>query len=461
MKRIIIAGTHSGAGKTTVSIGLMAALVRRGFKVQPFKIGPDYIDTSYHNLATGRVSRNLDDWMLTPDTLRYLFYKNMHGADIGIVEGVMGLFDGIGAGTRGSTAAVAKTLSAPVILVVDASYLSASAAAQVLGYQQYDTDVRIGGVILNQVSPGWHYDAVREAIETRTGIPVLGCLPPRRELHLPSRHLGLVPAVEMDGMQKRLQALASLVEENVDIFKCLSIASSVPSLEIRPCPFPPLSEGEPRVNLAVAQDEAFNFYYQDNLDLLSQLGASIIPFSPLHDKVLPAEADGVYLGGGFPEIFAQALSENHSMLDSLRQRLLNGLPCFAECGGLMYLTESIQDIEGNIWHMTGILGGRSRMTERLQRFGYITVRFNSPSILGDEGTTIKGHEFHHSVVEGIALPQIYDIKPAARDGGWTCGFARENIVAGYPHLHFWSNPSVAKSFVESCWKYKQAKGRCQ
>ncbi len=458
MKRIIIAGTHSGAGKTTVSIGLMAALVRRGFTVQPFKIGPDYIDTAYHTLVARRVSRNLDDWMLTPETLRYIFYKNMSGADIGIIEGVMGLFDGIGAGIRGSTAAVAKTLFTPVILVLDASSLSASAAAQVLGYQQYDADLTIGGVILNQVSPGWHYEAVKEAIEQRTGIPVLGCLPPRREFQLPSRHLGLVPAVEMEGMQQRLQALASLIEENVDIPRLLAIASQARFLEARSCPSPVLFEDEFRINLAVAQDEAFHFYYQDNLDLLRQLGATIIPFSPLHDSALPEDADGVYLGGGFPEVFAQMLSENRPMLDSFREKLWGGLPCFAECGGLMYLTGSIQDSEGKLWPMTGILGGRSLMTDRLQRFGYVTVRLNSPSILGKEGTTIRGHEFHHSVVEGITLPQIYDINPAARDISWTCGFACRNIVAGYPHLHFWSNPSVARSFVVSCWKYKQEKG---
>lgn len=455
--RIIIAGTHSGAGKTTISIGLMAALVRRGLRVQPYKVGPDYIDTAYHTLVAKRVSRNLDDWMLTPSTLRYLFLKNMSGADIAVIEGVMGLFDGIGAGIAGSTAAVAKTLDCPVILVVDASCLSASAAAQVLGYQQYDPQVQVRGVILNQVSPGPHYDAVREAVEKRTGVPVLGCLPPREELRLPSRHLGLVPAVEMEGMHARIEKLARLIETTVDIDRLLAIASSTPALWTPAYPALSPPENVFPVNLAVAWDEAFNFYYQDNLDLLAQLGASVVHFSPLHDKIIPEDADGVYLGGGFPEVFAEGLSENQSMLESFRQRLAEGLPCFAECGGLMYLTQSIQDGEGKEWPMTGVLDGISRMTDRLQRFGYVEIRLTSDSILGVAGRLVKGHEFHHSVVEGISLPHVYEVTAASSQNRWQCGFVYKNTLAGYPHLHFWSNPLLAESLVASCWKYKQIK----
>ena len=317
IKRLLIAGTHSGSGKTTIAIGLMAVVARRGLTVQPFKVGPDYIDSAYHTQVVGRSSRNLDDWMLPPATLRYLFARSAARADIALVEGVMGLYDGIGSTGAGSTAAVAKTIKSPVILVVDAKGMSTSAAAQVLGYQQYDREVLLSGVIINRAAPGRHYDSMREAIERATGVQVLGCLPPDRELSLPSRHLGLVPTFEMNGMRERMERLCVLIESHIDLERLLQIAAGAPDLDVVDNPIEPLSpRREEPVRLAVARDRAFNFYYQDSLDLLEEMGAELTYFSPIEDNSIPADADGVYLGGGFPEVFAGELAANHTMLST-------------------------------------------------------------------------------------------------------------------------------------------------
>ncbi|MDH7479386.1 MAG: cobyrinate a,c-diamide synthase [Syntrophomonadaceae bacterium] len=454
IKRLVIAGTHSGAGKTTVAIGLMAALTRRGLRVQPYKVGPDYIDAAYHHRATGIVSRNLDDWLLSPPILRYLFFRSAITADLALIEGVMGLYDGIGSSLDGSTAAVAKTLQSPVVLVVDASSMSTSAAAQVLGYQRFDPCINLQGVILNNVRPGQHYQAMREAIEHTTGLAVLGCLPPSQEVSLPSRHLGLVPVAEMTGMQERLQRLSLLVEQNLDLERLLALAEVAP-----PLAEPTLDEAVAGretmpVRLAVAYDRAFNFYYQDNLDLLQQMGAEMVFFSPLEDPCIPDHADGVYLGGGFPEVFAAELAENRPMAESFRRLISGGMPCFAECGGLMYLCGSIVDQEGVSRPMTGVLAGSARLTRSRQRFGYVEVGLTASTILGEPGEAVRGHEFHHSVVEGIEAKPAYKVTSARGDRQWTCGYSVNNLLAGYPHLHFWSNPRLAANFLRSCRHYR-------
>lgn len=456
VKRLLVAGTHSGSGKTTTAIGLMAALAGRGLRVQPFKVGPDYIDTAYHTLASGWPSRNLDDWMLPLSTLRHLFCRSACQADIALVEGVMGLYDGIGSGSQGSTAAVAKTINAPVVLVVDTAGMSTSAAAQVLGYQRFDPGLDLRGVILNRAYPGRHYESMKEAIERAAGVAVLGCLPPDREVSLPSRHLGLVPSAEMAGIRGRLERLVHLIENHIDLELLCKIASDAAPLKEDDSPlsnFP--AGGPPRVKLAVARDSAFNFYYQDSLDLLSDLGAEIEFFSPLEDSCVPPDADGLYLGGGFPEVFADELARNRPMLESLRRRLHEGLPCYAECGGLMYLTGSIAELEGENRPMVGFLGGASRMTAGLQRFGYVEIEFTMPNILGCPGEKIRGHEFHHSVVEGVDAPGSYRVTSALKEKDWTCGFVRNNVLAGYPHIHFWSNPKMAANLVKSCRRYRK------
>lgn len=453
----MIAGTHSGAGKTTVAIGLMAALSRRGLRVQPYKVGPDYIDTAYHTLVTGCNCRNLDDWMLPSQTLKHLFVRNSSSADVALVEGVMGLYDGIGTGPEGSTAAVAKTLGCPVVLVVNAPGMSTSAAAQVLGYQHFDPEVNLRGVILNNVFPGRHFELVKDAIEHTTGIPVLGCLPPDKEIHLPSRHLGLVPVGEMGDMQARVDRLVHLVNTHINLEQLLALAADAPPVTGFAHPWKDSCPDPSPVKLAVAYDRAFNFYYQDNLDLLSELGTQINYFSPLNDNDLPEDADGVYLGGGFPEVFARNLAENQPMVASLNHHLKNGMPCYAECGGLIYLTGRIINLQGETQPMTGILGGVARMTPRLQRFGYVEIRFTAHSILGQAGETIRGHEFHHSVVEDIHLPQAYTVVSALGDAQWTCGYLTSNILAGYPHLHFWNNPALAANFLASCRRFRKRK----
>lgn len=454
IRRLVIAGTHSGVGKTTVALGLMAALTRRGLRVQPFKVGPDYIDAAYHYQATGLVSRNLDDWLLPPPTLRHLFFKSATAADLALIEGVMGLYDGIGSSPDGSTAAVAKTLQSPVVLVIDASSMSTSAAAQALGYQRFDPRLDLRGVILNNVRPGEHFQAMREAIEYTTGLAVLGCLPPAPEVSLPSRHLGLVPAGEMTGMRERLQHLSLLVEQHLDLERLLALTEIAPPLaEPIPTEVPVDWETTP-VRLAVAYDRAFNFYYQDNLDLLQQLGAEIEFFSPLEDPCIPDHADGVYLGGGFPEVFAAELAENSTMTESFRRRISGGIPCFAECGGLMYLCGSIVDLEGVSRPMTGVLAGTARLTRSLQRFGYVEVRLTASTILGGPGEAVRGHEFHHSVVEDIEAQPVYKVTSARGNREWTCGYTANSLLAGYPHLHFWNNPKLAANFLRSCWYYR-------
>ncbi|NPV91104.1 MAG: cobyrinate a,c-diamide synthase [Firmicutes bacterium] len=456
MKRLVIAGTHSGSGKTTIAIGLMAAFARRGLKVQPFKVGPDYIDSAYHTQVVGRASRNLDDWMLPPAVLRHLFTRSAASADIALVEGVMGLYDGIGSTPAGSTAAVAKTIRTPVILVVDAGGMSTSAAAQVLGYQQYDRDLPLQGVIINRAAPGRHYESMREAIERATGVRVLGCLPPDRELFLPSRHLGLVPTGEMDGMRERMDRLCSLIETHIDLEGLLRLAAGAPDLPYAENPIESLDHdrGTP-VKLAVASDRAFNFYYQDSLDLLEDMGAELIRFSPIGDGCIPPEAAGVYLGGGFPEVFAADLAANRPMLDSLNRRLNAGLPCYAECGGLMYLTGGMVDRSGAMRPMAGVLGGAARMTDKLQRFGYVEVRLKGHCLLGGPGDRIRGHEFHYSEVDGVEAAHAYRITSAQGDREWEGGYIKNNVLAGYPHLHFWNNPRLALNFLDHCRRRRE------
>jgi cobyrinic acid a,c-diamide synthase len=447
MNRVVIAGTHSGAGKTTVTAGLLAALRKKGLKVQPFKVGPDYIDTGYHAVAAGRMSYNLDFWMMPAPNIIQLFKHGMKGMDFGVIEGVMGLYDGVGSTPEGSTAEIAKLLNAPVLLVVDAGGMSTSAAAQVLGYKSFDKDLRLAGVIVNNVGSEHHFKLVKKAIETYTGVPVIGFLPKDKSVELPSRHLGLLPAEEMERHAEIIDKAAELVQEWIDLDKIINLGSTAGPLP----PNIPLAfkRGRP-VQIAVARDESFSFYYRSTLEVLAALGAELRYFSPLKDSRLPENIDGLYLGGGFPEVFAGKLAANRSLLEDIGRKLKEGLLCYAECGGFMYLTESITAKNGEKHSMAGFFDGHTIMTDRLQRFGYVDIEFTGENVLGKAGQNARGHEFHHSLIEGITFPTTYLVESAFSGQQWHCGYRRANTLAAYAHIDFWGYPDLARRFLNLC-----------
>jgi cobyrinic acid a,c-diamide synthase len=467
--RLVIAGTHSGVGKTTLTAGLIAALRGRGLTVQPFKAGPDYIDPSYHSLATGyglgnaegRVCRNLDTWMVPANRVRDLFAHASRDADVAIVEGVMGLYDGFDyQGESGSTGQVAKLLDAPVVLVLDASRMARSAGAVALGYQQFDPELALAGFVLNQVAGEKHGQGVAAAVQDATGLPVLGWLPRDNKLEIPERHLGLVPTVEpgshsTHGTSWRafIEEAATSVTRYLDLDQLAAIARNAPDLGTSE-PMAKLVGGQRSVidqppTVAVARDEAFSFTYEDNLDLLRAAGAKIVFFSPLHDTALPLATGCIVLSGGFPELYAAQLSANDKMRKALRKAHQCGIPIYAECGGLMYLTQTITDLEGQEHPMVGLLPGRSRMTSRLT-LGYRLARAADDSWLLSAGETVRGHEFHYSVWEDrpADLPPAYYLLPPDGQGEPRPEGARmDNLWASYVHLHFWGKPEIAGRLV--------------
>ncbi|CAI8006514.1 Cobyrinate a,c-diamide synthase [Geodia barretti] len=446
---IVIAGVRSGVGKTTIATGIMGALTRRGHRVQPFKAGPDYIDPSYHQLACGVPSRNLDTWLLPHPTVTELF-RRASGADkVCVVEGVMGVYDGHSSLTEeGSTAQLAKLLDAPVILVADAAKVARSVAAEVLGYQQFDPDLRIAGVILNGVGGPRHLEFCQPQIEETTGLPVLGYLPRREQFVQPERHLGLIPTVEGTVVQEWYDALIAQVEETIDLDAVLRLADTANPPEGAPQVYP--AEPQPRrARIAIAQDKAFSFYYQDSLDLLEAWGAELVPFSPLADESLPPQVGGVYIGGGFPEMFARELAENRPMLESVRQALARDLPVYAECGGLMYLGQSLSDLEGADFPMVGAIPVVSSMSNSRLTLGYREVEACADTPLLESGQRIRGHEFHWSVLEetpdpGQAVYRVVDQENRLE------GFRIGSIWASYIHIHLGSAPGLARRFVDSC-----------
>lgn len=449
MPRLVLAGAWSGVGKTTLATGLMAALRARGLAVQPFKVGPDYIDPSYHTLACGRPSRNIDTWMVPPEAALELFQRACGGADIAVVEGVMGLFDGhSGLDDTGSTAHVARLLDAPVALILDVGKTCRSAAAMALGYSRLDPRVRMAGVILNQTASQKHLQWTREAVETEAGIPVLGHLPKDSSLHIPERHLGLVPTAERGRLEDFLSHLGILIEEHLDLERIMEIARSAAPLPVPSSSVFPAEPWPARAVIAVARDEAFSFYYQDNLDLLEAYGARLVPFSPLRDAGLPVGTQGVYLGGGFPEVYAAELSANEGMLRSIREAAGRGLPVYAECGGLMYLSEGITDFEGRRFPMVGLIPRWSAMQRWRIIMGYVELETQNRSFLSPAGVRLRGHVFHWSEVEPFS-PETSAYRVLGAEPRWD-GYQKDNILSSYVHLHFGAAPELARGFVEAC-----------
>jgi cobyrinic acid a,c-diamide synthase len=446
--RLVIAGTHSGVGKTTLTAGVVTALRRRGLTVQPFKVGPDYIDPSYHSLAAGRPCRNLDTWMVPPERVRSLFARASADADVAVVEGVMGLYDGADYdGESGSTAEVAKLLGAPVVVVLDASKMARSAAAVALGYRRFDEGVPLAGFIVNRVGGENHGRGVASAIASATGLPVFGWLPRAEALHVPERHLGLIPTAEPGRWEEFLGAAGDLATRHIDIDALLAVARKARAIE-------DYIDGENRIGgarpvIAVARDEAFHFTYEDNLDLLRAAGAELAFFSPLRDAALPRGSGAVILSGGFPEVYAEQLAANRSMHAALRAAHRRDLPMYAECGGLMYLTGAIVGGDGSAHEMVGLLPGRSLMAPRLT-LGYRLARAASDSWLLPGGEAVRGHEFHYSVWEGRSsdLPPAWLLLPRGGEGEPRPDGARVgSLWASYVHLHFAARDGLAERFV--------------
>lgn len=454
MPGIVIAGTHSGCGKTTITLGILAALKGKGLTVQSFKAGPDFIDAGLHRIITDRPSRNLDLWMCGEDYVKHCFERYSEDADLSIVEGVMGLYDG-----ELSTARLAIVLNQPIILVVDAYGMAESAGAVVKGFINYHPLLlpHFKGVIFNRVGSERHYERLKNSV---SDIEALGYLPRDLSFQIPHRHLGLTVAEENPLANENIDRLAETVMKYINVEAIGGRNDSMSLKQGGDCPgnlsFSPLlkkgrmgfvesgSSQKSDLKIAVAYDKAFCFYYEDNLDLLREAGAEIITFSPISDKRIPYEADALYIGGGYPELYARELSENKSMIESIRASSMSGMPIYAECGGLIYLSEGIYDLNEDFYKMAGIFSFATRMRKRMARLGYREIELEDDSIVGEKGDRIRGHEFHYSE---IFQPSAFNLKPFYRF---------KNTYASYVHVHFGSNLEIAKNFVrfikESRWK---------
>ena len=454
IKGIVIAATKSGSGKTTVALGLMAALKRRGLTVAPFKVGPDFIDPGHHSRITGRVSRNLDGWMLSDAYNRHCFQQAAEGADVALVEGVMGLYDGYaGKSEAGSTAQMAKLIRLPVVLVVDAASMARSAAALVQGFENFDRELRFAGVIFNNLGSPGHLKYLTDALDGNVRMPCLGGILRNNRVAIPERHLGLVTEDEHVLTEARVVQLADLIDTHVDVPGLLE------RLEDRQLSLSDDQPGERKgpVKIGVARDKAFCFYYQDNLDLLEKSGAEIVRFSPIDDQHLPAELDGLYLGGGYPELFASRLSKNTQMLKQIREKSRQGLPVYAECGGFMYLCDALVDLDGHAFSMAGCFPFKTKMSSKLRALGYREITLSKDTIIGPAGRVIRGHEFHYSAMEEKPsgdIETVYTATRRASDQKLAGGYQVNRTLGSYNHLHFGSCPDVADTFIDTCRRYR-------
>jgi cobyrinic acid a,c-diamide synthase len=451
LSAFVIAGTHSGVGKTTVTLGLLAALRRRGLRVQPFKVGPDFIDPGLHRQVAGEISYNLDGWMLSREFNTRSFQRHCRGKEVAVVEGVMGLFDGCDGRTeRGSTAEIAKWLGLPVILVVDASAMARSAAAMVLGYLRFDPKVRVIGVIFNRIGSEAHLAYLRQAMSSLPDLECFGGLPRAKEFTIPERHLGLMTAEEGFLDQKFIHRLSNWIDSHLDLDRLLR--GSRITLHLPKVRDENRQRREAHVTIGVAQDKAFCFYYPDNLKLLRDAGARLVPFSPIQDRSLPPGVKALYLGGGYPEIYAQELSRNCSIREAVRSFIEFGGLVYAECGGLMYLSETLIDLQGRSFPMVGTYPVKTRMLPRLRALGYREVEMRAGSFF-PSGMRARGHEFHYSELDGNlgrdrGIKKVYTV--SSKGEKTEEGFLYKNSLASYIHLHFASNPTIAESLVGTC-----------
>ena len=438
--RVMIAGTNSGCGKTTVVCALLQVLKNRGLDAASFKCGPDYIDPMFHSQIIGTDSMNVDLFFSSEEEARGLFAR--HAREANVVEGVMGYYDGSAMDSdRASAYHVSTVLQTPVILVTNVRGMALSAAALISGYQKFRNDAPIAGVIFNRASEG-SYERLKKTVENECDIPVLGYLPTDPDISLESRYLGLITASEIEGLQAKMQKLAAQAEKTLDIDRILALMQTAPALEATALDVQPKGS----FRLAIAKDKAFCFYYRANLELLEALGAQIVEFSPLTDRDLP-ECDGLMLGGGYPELYAEALQENAGMREQIRTAVADGLPTMAECGGFMYLCK---DIAGR--SMCGLIGTSVHSTGKLTRFGYAEIRSEQDSLLFGPGDVVKGHEFHYWDADDPGDALLAE-KPNGKS--WRCGYVTDSLYAGYPHLYLPSCPGSAERFAEKCLDYRK------
>ncbi|HUY38244.1 MAG TPA: cobyrinate a,c-diamide synthase [Candidatus Binataceae bacterium] len=449
--RIVVSAPSSGVGKTTVTLGLIGALKARGFRVAAFKCGPDYLDPTYHRRATGSPSHNLDGWMMGREAVLATFARASHGADVAVIEGMMGLFDGTTPrADEGSTAEIAKWLGAPVMLVVDASGMARSIAAVARGFASFDPALRLAGIVANRIGGRGHLQILTEACEETR---VLGGFPESAGDAFPERHLGLLRADENALPDARLAAWSATAAQWLDLDAIIEIAKSAGAIELAADSVAATVGGgaAARCRIGIADDDAFHFYYAYNLASLEAAGAELVRFSPAHDQHLPA-ADGLYFGGGYPEACAAELSANHAMIDAIRAFAAAGRPIYAECGGLMYLARAIRTPDGKSWPMAEIVPGEAVMGGALAAIGYVEVETNRESIIGPAGTRFRGHQFRYSALEdaGEKIPRIYTASPRWGGAAFNEGFSIGNVLASYIHAHWASNPAIAARFVEAC-----------
>lgn len=478
--RVLISADRSSSGKTTISMGLMAALVSRGYKVQPFKVALDYIDPSYHTEITGRFCRNLDGYLMDESGILDVYTHACEtdgGADIAIIEGVRGLYEGFDSlSDLGSTAQIAKILKCPVVFVINARSITRSAAALIGGYKNFDPDVEIAGVILNNIGGRRHAQKAKEAIEHYTGVQVIGIIPRDPSMQISMRHLGLMPALEGrrrlgdGGFEDRLHGIEEIINKGIDVDRFLEIAGSAKPLSVMENSifFPAVNEGSPKPRIGVALDEAFNFYYHDNIDLLELAGAEIVYFSPVNDTELP-DVDGLYIGGGYPELFAAELEANDSMRAAIKSASGAGMPIYAECGGLMYLTEKIStgvpgkgtyhdaSMPESTYSMVGALPGHTIMGQtRVVSYNIGTLERDCP--IGKKGNSFKGHEFHHSEI--LEIPEDAEFAIAISRGtgikGDRDGLIVNKTIGSYAHLHGVAYRELAGSLVEAARKFRDS-----
>jgi cobyrinic acid a,c-diamide synthase len=444
--RIVIGATGSGAGKTTVTIAFMGALLARGLRVAAFKCGPDYLDPTYHARATGRTSHNLDGWMMGRDAVLATFDRVARDADVAVIEGVMGLFDGTTpAANEGSTAEIAEWLGAPVLLTVDTSGMARTVAAIAHGFRHFDPHLNLAGLICNRVGSRGHLDLLRAASQD---VPVLGGFPYDPAIAFPERHLGLLSAIGNAISQDRFDAWAARAAKWLDLDAILALARRAPSMEV---PNQANSSTPRRCRIGIARDEAFHFYYEDNLRRLEAAGAELVNFSPVHDTALP-DVDGLYFGGGYPEVAAPQLSSNHAIIEAVRAFAARGGPIYAECGGLMYLARAIRTLDGKSWPMAALFPGESVMSDRLQALGYAEVTTTSPSILGPAGLRFRGHQFRYStlVPQLDSTERIYGVRSCWGGNEFAEGYRANNVVASYVHAHWASSPLIPAALVQAC-----------
>lgn len=442
--RLLFAAPSSGSGKTTIVCGLLRALKNRGRAVRAFKCGPDFIDPLFHEQVVGVPSGTLDLFFSGEEQVKQLFCRHAAGAEISLIEGVMGYYDGLGAATEAASSyAVARALDAPAVLIVDSRGQSLSALATLEGFLRFRPDSRIRGVIFNRMSEGV-FAALAPEVE-KLGVRPLGFVPKAPELMIESRHLGLITPGEITDLGQKLDALAYLLEKTVDLDGLLELANGAPALNAYPAPAAP---SLPKTKIAVARDEAFCFLYQDNLDVLRDCGAEITFFSPLRDAALPQGAQGLILPGGYPELYAKALSENEPMRAAVRTAIQGGLPCLAECGGFLYLHRELEDMEGHFFPMVGVLDAKAYRTQKLGRFGYITLTAKENTAFLPAGGSIRGHEFHYYESESCG-DALRAQKPTG-SRAWDCGHSRNALLMGFPHLYYPSNPQFIERFLRRC-----------